>query len=115
VGAIKKRAENAKSFANTGRKMEENQIQHVQKQLDTFKSSLQDFAAKHKKQINADPEFRHRFHMMCSSIGVDPLASGKGFWSDLLGVGDFYYEYVVVCGVVYDLWCMNCMYKWSDY
>lgn len=30
--------------------------------------------------------------MMCSSIGVDPLASGKGFWSDLLGVGDFYYE-----------------------
>jgi hypothetical protein len=29
---------------------------------------------------------------MCSSIGVDPLASNKGFWSDLLGVGDFYYE-----------------------
>lgn len=29
---------------------------------------------------------------MCSSIGIDPLASNKGFWSDLLGVGDFYYE-----------------------
>lgn len=29
---------------------------------------------------------------MCKSIGVDPLASNKGFWSDLLGVGDFYYE-----------------------
>jgi ESCRT-II complex subunit VPS22 len=29
---------------------------------------------------------------MCSSIGVDPLASNKGFWSDLLGVGDFYSE-----------------------
>jgi len=23
---------------------------------------------------------------------VDPLASGKGFWSEMLGVGDFYYE-----------------------
>lgn len=92
VGAIKKRAENAKSFANTGKKMEENQIQHVQKQLETFKVSLEEFASKHKKKINADPEFRHRFHLMCSSIGVDPLASGKGFWSDLLGVGDFYYE-----------------------
>lgn len=24
--------------------------------------------------------------------GVDPLASNKGFWAQLLGVGDFYYE-----------------------
>ncbi|XP_057243993.1 vacuolar-sorting protein SNF8 isoform X1 [Malurus melanocephalus] len=29
---------------------------------------------------------------MCATIGVDPLASGKGFWSELLGFGDFYYE-----------------------
>jgi len=29
---------------------------------------------------------------MCASVGVDPLASGKGFWSEMLGVGDFYYE-----------------------
>ncbi len=29
---------------------------------------------------------------MCSKIGVDPLASNKGFWSELLDVGDFYYE-----------------------
>merc|ERR1712146_569523 len=26
------------------------------------------------------------------SIGVDPLASNKGFWAELLGVGDFYYQ-----------------------
>ena len=29
---------------------------------------------------------------MCATIGVDPLASSKGFWSEMLGVGDFYYE-----------------------
>ena len=29
---------------------------------------------------------------MCASIGVDPLASSKGFWSEMLGFGDFYYE-----------------------
>lgn len=29
---------------------------------------------------------------MCTTIGVDPLASGKGFWAQILGVGDFYYE-----------------------
>ncbi len=29
------------------------------------------------------------------SPGVDPLASGKGFWAELLGVGDFYFELTV--------------------
>ena len=29
---------------------------------------------------------------MCAQIGVDPLASGKGFWSNMLDIGDFYYE-----------------------
>eukprot|EP00607_Mallomonas_marina_P009542 CAMPEP_0182419462 /NCGR_PEP_ID=MMETSP1167-20130531/3922_1 /TAXON_ID=2988 /ORGANISM="Mallomonas Sp, Strain CCMP3275" /LENGTH=171 /DNA_ID=CAMNT_0024594411 /DNA_START=256 /DNA_END=771 /DNA_ORIENTATION=- len=33
---------------------------------------------------------------MCESIGVDPLASNKGFWANLLGVGDFYYELGVI-------------------
>lgn len=28
-------------------------------------------------------------------VGVDPLASNKGFWAQLLGVGDFYYELAV--------------------
>ncbi|KAI9029260.1 EAP30/Vps36 family-domain-containing protein [Hyaloraphidium curvatum] len=32
------------------------------------------------------------FQKMCNQIGVDPLASTKGFWSDLLGIGDFYFE-----------------------
>ena len=29
---------------------------------------------------------------MCTKIGVDPLASNKGFWADILGVGAFYSE-----------------------
>lgn len=29
---------------------------------------------------------------MCANIGVDPLASNKGMWAQLLGFGDFYYE-----------------------
>uniref|UniRef100_A0A0D3A6T5 Vacuolar protein sorting-associated protein n=1 Tax=Brassica oleracea var. oleracea TaxID=109376 RepID=A0A0D3A6T5_BRAOL len=31
---------------------------------------------------------------MCAKVGVDPLASNKGFWAELLGIGDFYYELV---------------------
>ncbi|KAI8983934.1 EAP30/Vps36 family-domain-containing protein [Mycotypha africana] len=60
--------------------------------METFKSSLQDFAQKHQKDIRKDPTFRSHFQRMCANIGVDPLASNKGFWADLLGVGDFYYE-----------------------
>ena len=42
--------------------------------------------------IRKNPEFRAQFHAMCARCGVDPLASNKGFWAELLGIGDFYYE-----------------------
>lgn len=50
---------------------------------------------KHKKEINSNPVFRNQFLKMCKEIGVDPLSSNKGFWVDVLGVGDFYYELAV--------------------
>lgn len=42
--------------------------------------------------IRKNPAFRSQFHEMCAKVGVDPLASNKGFWAELLGIGDFYYE-----------------------
>lgn len=42
--------------------------------------------------IRKNPIFRSQFHEMCAKVGVDPLASNKGFWAELLGIGDFYYE-----------------------
>lgn len=42
--------------------------------------------------IRKNPTFRSQFHDMCAKVGVDPLASNKGFWAELLGIGDFYYE-----------------------
>ena len=47
---------------------------------------------KYKKNLQNDPEFRQYFNELCAKIGVDPLVSNKGFWGELLGVGDFYYE-----------------------
>lgn len=76
--------------------------------MEFFKKNLEEFAKKHKNDINKDPEFRHHFHQMCLKIGVDPLAcklnhwyhftfytASKGFWAELLGYGDFYYELAV--------------------
>ncbi|NXN84750.1 SNF8 protein, partial [Bombycilla garrulus] len=64
----------------------------MSKQLETFRTHLQAFASKHKQEIRKSPRFRLQFQDMCATIGVDPLASGKGFWAEMLGVGDFYYE-----------------------
>eukprot|EP00729_Bicosta_minor_P007615 gene7615-318_t len=46
----------------------------------------------HKKDIKRNPHFRKSFQQMCDLVGVDCLASKKGFWSELLGIGDFYYD-----------------------
>ncbi|GAB2232670.1 hypothetical protein Droror1_Dr00011715 [Drosera rotundifolia] len=64
----------------------------LKEQLATFRSHLEDFARKHKNDIRKNPTFRAQFHEMCAKVGVDPLASNKGFWAELLGIGDFYYE-----------------------
>jgi ESCRT-II complex subunit VPS22 len=57
-----------------------------------FETALKEFALKHRSDINADPQLRAHFHELCKTIGVDPLASNKGFWAQLLGVGDFYFD-----------------------
>ncbi|XP_035549844.1 vacuolar protein sorting-associated protein 22 homolog 1 isoform X2 [Juglans regia] len=64
----------------------------MKEQLATFRSQLEEFARKHKNDIRKNPAFRSQFHEMCAKVGVDPLASNKGFWAELLGIGDFYYE-----------------------
>lgn len=47
-------------------------------QMEKFRENLEEFAAKHKNEIKKNPQFRKQFQEMCASIGVDPLASGKG-------------------------------------
>jgi len=64
----------------------------MMEQMKAFRSHLEEFALKHRKAISEDPLFRAQFHKMCATCGVDPLASNKGFWAEVLGFGDFYYQ-----------------------
>jgi len=84
-----------KSFKAKGSEIQVAELSQMKDQLVTFKTNLEEFAKKYKKEINKNPEFRKHFADMCAKIGVDPLASNKGFWSEMLGVGDFYYELAV--------------------
>ena len=91
MGAIHKQKLEQEKYKDKGTEIQENQLEQMSKQLEVFRSNLEDFAAKHKNEIKKNAMFRRQFQEMCASIGVDPLASGKGFWS-VLGIGDFYFE-----------------------
>ena len=92
VSIVKSKKDELQKFNKMGKSLEETKLSFVQDVLSSFRSSLAEFASKHKDRINSDPEFRQQFHKMCVSVGVDPLASNKGFWADVLGLGDFYFE-----------------------
>jgi ESCRT-II complex subunit VPS22 len=95
IAGLTKQAQHQESFKKVGTELEAIRMKHMEEQLEVFKNNLEAFALKYKKDINKNPEFRRQFQLMCQSIGVDPLASKKGFWSELLGVGDFYYHLAV--------------------
>ncbi|XP_060576048.1 vacuolar-sorting protein SNF8-like [Ruditapes philippinarum] len=92
IAAIKNKNLAQAKYKDKGNEIAEDQFAQMSKQMETFKGHLEDFTAKHKDEIRKSPEFRAQFQEMCASVGVDPLASSKGFWAEMLGVGDFYYE-----------------------
>ncbi|XP_010433416.1 PREDICTED: vacuolar protein sorting-associated protein 22 homolog 1 [Camelina sativa] len=92
IGGLQKAAAARDQYRLLGENVAKLRTDMMKEQLATFKSQLEEFARKHKNDIRKNPAFRAQFHEMCAKIGVDPLASNKGFWAELLGIGDFYYE-----------------------
>lgn len=91
IGAIQKHKLEAEKYKDKGNEISENQFEQMVKQMELFQTNLEEFAGKYRNEIKKNAQFRRQFQEMCASIGVDPLATGKGFWS-VLGIGDFYYE-----------------------
>nr|CAG4646429.1 EOG090X09XM [Macrothrix elegans] len=92
IGAIQKQKLEQERFRDKGTEIQENVFERMTEQMEKFRTNLETFASKHRNEIKKNPEFRRQFQEMCASIGVDPLASSKGYWAEILGVGDFYYE-----------------------
>ncbi|CAJ0943979.1 unnamed protein product, partial [Mesorhabditis belari] len=95
VGAVQRKQEIQAKFSQKGSELAGEQLRLFSSQLDEFTQKLEEFARKHRDEIKKNSQFRRHFQEMCASVGVDPLASGKGFWAEKLGVGDFYYELAV--------------------
>lgn len=92
IGAIQKQKVEQEKFKGKAVELQEATFEQITRQMEVFRGHLEEFASKHREEIKKDANFRRQFQEMCASIGVDPLASSKGFWSEVLGVGDFYYE-----------------------
>ena len=71
-------------FEAKATEISDNELSQLNRQMETFKKNLEEFAFKHKDEIKKDAQFRKQFQDMCANIGVDPLASSKGFWSEML-------------------------------
>ncbi|RKP21016.1 EAP30 family protein [Rozella allomycis CSF55] len=95
IAGLQRQQQIQDQFREKGDEIMASSLQQVERQLQTFKANLEEFAKKHNHEIKKDPVFRAQFHKMCSALGVDPLSSSKGFWSELLGFGDFYYEIAI--------------------
>mmetsp|Transcript_12924 Transcript_12924/g.29253 ORF Transcript_12924/g.29253 Transcript_12924/m.29253 type:complete len:242 (+) Transcript_12924:169-894(+) len=83
----KQRREN---IGSVGEQLEATSLADAKAQLESLRTVLAEFTQKHRNRINQDADFRQAFFEMCLAAGVDPLASGKSFWNELLGTGDFY-------------------------
>ena len=69
------------AFDDKGKEMTENKLEHIKKQMEKLKSKLEEFAVKHRHEINKNTKFRAQFQTMCNKLGVDTLASNRGYIS----------------------------------
>lgn len=92
MGAVQQNLNRSEFLERERNLIENTRNEAAKEQMRIFKEALENFAVNHKKQLKEDPEFRSNFNNMCLQLGVDPLQSNKGFWSSILGVGNFYHE-----------------------
>lgn len=105
IVALDRSTQSSAQYSSLSNELNEAKVEDLRRQIDVFGRQLREFAAAHKKDIRQDPEFRHAFQQMCTSMWVDPLAGrpatasassklGKvgELWNDLLGFGDWQHE-----------------------
>lgn len=80
------------SYAKKAEELKATSLASAMETVEKLEVKLAEFAKKHKNAIQHDPEFRAKFLDMCAPLGVDPLSAEKGFWGNLLGIGEFYFE-----------------------
>ncbi|KAJ1839926.1 ESCRT II complex subunit Dot2 [Coemansia sp. RSA 2703] len=92
IGGLRRKEAERQALSRKGNELAQREIEKLQEQISLMKDNLEVFVREHQKDIRNNPVFRVQVQRMCQLIGVDPLASRKGYLAELLGVGDFYCE-----------------------
>ncbi|ODO01557.1 hypothetical protein I350_06377 [Cryptococcus amylolentus CBS 6273] len=106
IAALSRHINTQNSYSSLSSTLTSSQLASLQSSLESFRTQLVAFASQHRDDIRKDPAFRHQFQKMCAAIGVDPLAvgpanggggsaAGKGWWTEVLGIGEWEYELAV--------------------
>jgi ESCRT-II complex subunit VPS22 len=103
IGGLIQSQQQSTQYKSVGKQLEESQVEQLRSQLSLFQSQLSSFASRYRADINANPILRYHFHTMCTSMGVDPLASSPSASSSSLfsslfsssGLSDFYFSLAV--------------------
>ncbi|KAJ3116198.1 Vacuolar protein sorting-associated protein SNF8 [Physocladia obscura] len=106
ISGIQAAALSKARFDRKGDELSAERVAQLTAQLGVFKQQLTAFAAAHSADIRRDPRFRARFHSMCAAIG--------GFWAELLGVSDFYYELAVQIAGTINTYHISILLKRTD-
>ncbi|KAI9474938.1 ESCRT II complex subunit Dot2 [Coemansia sp. RSA 989] len=92
IGGLRRQEAQRLALSKKGNELAQREIAKLQEQISTMKANLEVFVREHQRDIRNNPAFRVQVQRMCQLIGIDPLASRKGYMAELLGVGDFYCE-----------------------
>ncbi|KAJ2142181.1 ESCRT II complex subunit Dot2 [Coemansia sp. RSA 678] len=92
IGGLRRKEAERLALSKKGNELAQREIEKLQEHIGVMKTHLETFVREHQRDIRNNPVFRVQVQRMCQLIGVDPLASRKGYMAELLGVGDFYCE-----------------------
>lgn len=96
LSGLQKKKENEAKLREVGNNMAIINSKDMQEQVAIFKGHLERFARLHSGDLGKNPILRTKFQRMCTAIGVDPLYSSKGYWSQFLGtLSDWYWELAI--------------------
>jgi ESCRT-II complex subunit VPS22 len=59
IAAAQLKSRDKAAYAKVGEKSRAENMRHIKSVLETFKTSIEEFASKHREMINKDPEFRY--------------------------------------------------------
>ena len=69
LGAINKEKLEKAKYGEKGAEIADVEISHVSAQIESFRSYLETFAAKHKSEIKKNPEFRAQLlNQLCAQV-----------------------------------------------